>query len=69
MKLPYSLVTLRVEELVKNAALFSLACNYEAAYYFFEEIDLYLSYCGWSEEEFDFETLKRIDKGWELCVN
>lgn len=69
MKMPYSLVALRVEELIKNAALFSLVQNYEAAYAFFDEMALYLTYCGWSEEEFDCETLKRIDRGWELCVN
>lgn len=69
MKLPFSLVSIRVEELVKNAALFSLAQSYEVAYSFFDEIETYLAYSGWTEEEFDFESLKRIDKGWELCVN
>jgi len=36
----------------------------EATYYW----DLYLGYisaCGWTDQEYDKETLRRIDRNWE----
>lgn len=36
----------------------------EATYYW----DVYLGYieaCGWTDQEFDKETLRRIDRNWE----
>jgi len=60
-KIPYDLVALEADKLIVRMALSPI---YES-YVYFRMYLFYLSACGWSEYEFDNETLIRIDEAWD----
>ncbi len=51
-----------------NTAVVSVGDS-ESSYFFYEAFALYLEAAGWSEEEFDAELLKRINRGWTPQYN
>lgn len=60
-KIPYDLVALEADKLIVRMALSSI---YDSHHYFKLYL-VYLSACGWTEYEFDNETLCRIDAAWD----
>lgn len=42
-----------------------LAPEWEQAYYYWDLCRGYIEACGWTNQEFDSETIRRVDKGWE----
>lgn len=42
------------------------AASFEESARCFRIYSCYLEACGWSEQEFDNETLRRIDNDWEF---
>lgn len=65
MKLPYETINFYAFFLIDLAALSDT--DDEAIMHW----DSYLSYlesCGWSDQEFDVETLKKIDSNWDLYL-
>lgn len=60
-KIPYDIVAIEANKLIIRMAL----SKYNDFYYY----QLYLTFiqaCGWTDQEFDEETLKRIDKAWDV---
>lgn len=60
-KIPYDLVALEADKLIVRMALSSI---YDS-YHYFRLYLHYLSACGWTEYEFNRETLHRIDAAWD----
>lgn len=59
-KVPYDLIAIEADRLIIRMVLSSLY-----GYTFYLKYLLYLSACGWTDKEFDLETLRRIDCSWE----
>lgn len=58
-KIPYNIVAIEANKLIVRAVM----ANDDFYHY-----DLYMDYihaCGWSNFEFDQETIKYIDKNWD----
>lgn len=56
MKLPYDIIVIEAFKLIDDAVI-----SYDS------DLSKYLDYieaCGWTNLEFDLETLKRIDCNW-----
>lgn len=60
-KVPYDLVAIEADKLIVRMALSSIYDSYRH----FRLYLAYLSACGWTEYEFDRETLIRIDAAWD----
>jgi hypothetical protein len=58
-KIPYDLIAIEADKLISRMVLSSEIKNYYVMYL------LYINACGWSERDFDKETLSRIDSSWE----
>lgn len=58
-KIPYDLIAIEADKLISRMVLSSEEKNYYELYL------LYINACGWSEKDFDRETLSRIDSAWE----
>ena len=58
-KIPYDLIAIEADKLISRMALYSEEKNYYTLYL------LYINACGWSEQDFNLETLSRIDSSWE----
>ncbi len=61
-KIPYDLVAIEAEKI-----LLKLLVSSDKFYYY----DYYLNFikaCGWSDSEFDEETLNRVENNWELML-
>ena len=62
-RIPYEIVAIEANRILIKMAITS---SWEESYHFW---DLYLEYidaCGWTDREFDRETLRRIDLNWEI---
>jgi hypothetical protein len=60
-RIPYDIVVIEANRIIIRMAL---APAWETCDYW----DLYVAYievCGWTDQEFDRETLRRIDAAWE----
>ncbi len=60
-KIPYDLVAIEADKLIIRMALSSIYDSYHCFRLYLH----YLSACGWTEYEFDNETLCRIDAAWD----
>ena len=58
-KIPYDLIAIEADKLISRMVLSSEEKNYYLIYL------LYINACGWSEKDFNSETLSRIDSSWE----
>lgn len=65
-KIPFGYVAERVHRLRELSAIFASTV---LASDLLDELDSYLTACGWTEFEFDSEELKRIDSNWETVAN
>ncbi len=61
-KIPYEIVALEANKIL-NKILSSQEEDMIEAYY--DRYIQYLEAAGWTAEEFDKESMKRIDKNWE----
>jgi hypothetical protein len=60
MKVPYEIITLEVDKLITSMALsYNIPNNYWQYYL------QYISACGWTDFEYDQETIRRIDLTWD----
>lgn len=64
MKLPYDYIVDHAFHLIKL-----MACIDNNGIIFMDELSDYLTASGWSDFEFDNETLGRIDLNWEPQLN
>lgn len=62
-RLPYYVVEEFASELI------NLAGTSEHNAYYLEFLSIYLKECGWTEAEFDEETLNQIDASWDNSDN
>lgn len=65
MKLPYEHIIDNAFRLIDLSVTFDGDCSD----LFLDEYYLYLYLSGWTDEEFDNETLRRIDSSWEILIN
>lgn len=61
-RVPYEMVTIEADKLLDK--VFSAKDTVEMYELYGHYLD-YLRACGWSEEEYDRETLRRVNLGWE----
>lgn len=60
-RIPYDIVAIEANRIIIKMVL---APSWEA-YYYWELYISYISVCGWTDQEFDAETMRRIDAAWE----
>lgn len=61
-RIPYEIVAIEANKLIVRMVL-----SDDCFYYY----DLYIAYiqaCGWTNLEFDEETMRHIDKNWDLML-
>lgn len=64
-RVPYEIVAVEADRLIVRMAL--APSIRQAVHYWRRYID-YIEACGWTDSEFDIETLKRIDRIWDLLL-
>ena len=65
MRVPYDLIVLEADKIITSMAL---ANDYESSYHWKKYL-LYIDACGWTDFEFDTETMIRIDSSWDQINN
>jgi len=60
-RVPYENVAAEADRIIVKMAL---ASTWERAIYYWDMYIEYIESCGWSNQEFDNETLQRIDVAW-----
>jgi len=63
MKLPYEAFVSRADHLIVQMIISS------DPMYYWDQYTLLLEACGWTDQEFDAETLRRIDIYWRSFWN
>jgi len=63
-RIPYEIVSIEAEKILFKMVL---APSYDAFEYYDRYI-VFINACGWTDREFDTETLRRVDAGWELIM-
>lgn len=63
-RLPYELVVIEADKILLQMVL---APDWRAHEYF-ERYLLFITACGWTDLEFDAETLRRVDAAWDLII-
>lgn len=41
------------------------ASSWEEAYEYWDQYNDFIETCGWTDREFDLETIRRVDAAWE----
>ena len=62
LRVPYEQVAMQVDHFINQMAT---SRSMEQGYYYWSMYTSFLEGCGWSDLEFDNETLRRIDLSWE----
>ncbi len=60
-RIPYEIVAAEADRLIIRMVV---APTVEQVYYYWDLYVTYIEACGWTDQEFDKETIKRIDAGW-----
>jgi hypothetical protein len=60
-KLPYDIIALEANKLIVRMTL-----SKNNSFYYYELYMAYIHACGWTNTQYDEETLKRIDTNWEI---
>jgi len=60
-KIPYDLIAIEADKLITEMVVSPM---YEHNVFYIKYL-FYLNACGWTDKEFDRETLRRIDCSWE----
>jgi len=63
MRLPYEVIVMQADRLIIKMVLSSNPT------YYWDQYILLLEACGWTDLEFDMETLRRIDRNWRPLWN
>lgn len=61
--IPYDVVAIEANRILLGMILVE---GYET--YFWDYYQSYLEACGWSDEAFDRETLRRVDADWDPVI-
>lgn len=61
-RVPYEIVSIEADKILEK--ILSSSDADQMSKYYDEYLD-YLHATGWSEEDFDLETSRRVDLGWE----
>ncbi len=61
-RIPYEMVAIEADRLIVRMAI---APNPGQASHFWDLYIGFITACGWTDREFDLETLRRIDAAWE----
>lgn len=61
-RIPYEIMAPEANNIIVRMASSS---NPITRFQFWNQYISYIENCGWSDQEFDRETLKRIDRNWE----
>lgn len=61
-RIPYERVAMEVDSYLLRAAT---SKTFESRCYWWDKYLLFLDACGWTDYEFDAETLRRIEIEWE----
>jgi len=61
-RFPYEMIAVEANRLIDKMAL---ATNYRLYKYYWELYVGYITACGWTDWEFDRETMRRIDAAWD----
>jgi hypothetical protein len=61
-RIPYELVVIEADRLIVRMAI---APTLRQASHFWNLYIGYIAACGWTDQEFDSETLRRVDAAWE----
>lgn len=61
MRLPYEVIAMEADRLIM---LMASTSNYHDAYYWFHRYIDFIEACGWTDQDFDRETLKRVNASW-----
>lgn len=64
-RVAYEIVAVEAERLIIRMAL---APSMGQSIYYWRRYIEYIEACGWTDREFDLETLKRIDRTWGLLL-
>lgn len=65
-KIPYDTVYPIADSLITKAIG---STDPESAFLWFDAYHAYIRACGWTDEEIDEETLRRVDNNWEPLLN
>lgn len=64
-RISYEKIILEADRIITRMALSS---NSDIAAYYWKEYTQYITACGWSNEELDNESLKRLEASWDNNV-
>lgn len=62
MRLPYELVSVQADALLIQMIVTG---NLEYWWDYYQE---YIKACGWTDQEFDAETLRHVSEGWDNTI-
>lgn len=65
-RVPYDIVSVEANRIIIRMAV---ASSWEESYYYWDLYYSYINNCGWSNKDFDKETLLKIDATWEKYLN
>lgn len=61
-RVPYEIVAIEASRIIIKMA----ACSsWDQAFDYWDQYQAYIEVCGWTDWEFDLETIRRIDAAWE----
>lgn len=63
-RIPYEIVAVEANRLIIRMAI---APTWQRANYYWNLYLEYITACGWTDQEYDRETLRRIDAAWVNC--
>lgn len=61
-RIPYEIVAIEANRILIKMVI---TPSWEESYHFWDLYNEYILACGWTDKEFDQETLRRIDLNWE----
>lgn len=61
MRIPYDVVVIEADRLILRAVV---SKTLDRAVDYWNQYLSYIESCGWTNREFDNETLRRVDAGW-----
>lgn len=62
-RVPYEIVAAEADRIIIRMVI---APTLEGMYYYWDLYIAYIEACGWTDQEFDKETIKRVDAAWIL---
>lgn len=66
IRIPYEVVAIEANSLIVKM---SITSSLEKIQYYWNLYVAYIESCGWTDQEYDKETLKRINQDWQQKQN